>query len=194
MPLLALSPSLSEELKRGAARRASEMAIQDILKELAKLSPEEQQALKGLFAGNSEPVESPKHAPELPRAGKVYFFKQLQRYNVQEETKKGDNLVKIATKLPPRVIAVDEKMAWRLIWKNKGAFEYLGRSSGEHWRQARGAGKSVSEAQAIEYNEMIKNPDLTIPESREKTFFQGKNVAAAARGIEIPWVDGLKQR
>lgn len=169
------------------------MSVENILKELAKLSPEEQKALKSLFGGTEEPSQKEKHAPQAPKAGRVYFFQQNGRYETSEIKKDDDKMMKISHELPPRVIAVDEKMAWRLIWKNKGKFQYLGRSSGDIWRRARTEGKSVSEAQRLEYDEMIKNPDLTVPNSREKTFFQGKTMAVAAKGVEIPWAQGFKQ-
>lgn len=175
------------------------MAIKDVLDEIKKLSPEDRAALREAFgpapeaAKPAEP-EREKHAPEAAKAAPVFFFRQLFVYADTTIKRDGEKLKKMATQLPSRIIAVDEKAAAKLFWKGRGKYEYLGRSDGKTWRAARLAGKRVGEAQAMEYDAMMKNPDKTPPESREKTFFAGTKPGTIARGDQIAWSQGLKQR
>ncbi len=178
------------------------MSLKTILKELEKMTPEERKALQGFFGApaeaKAEKKEEPlreKHGPEQAKASTIYFFRQLHVFRTDEEQAQdgGNSIKKKVTQLPPRVIIADEKMAWRLFWKSRGKFEYLGRSNGQVWRSERAAGKRVSEAQAAEYNAMLKAPDMTPPMNREKTFFAGTKLQSASRGQEIPWSEGIKQ-
>ena len=169
--------------------------IQNIAAELKKLSPEDRAALKDLFAGDTKTDEPPKqkNPPAEPKAERVYFFRQLMVLGDVEVSKKGEKLEKKATQLPPRVIIVDLRQASKLFWKQRNRYQYLGSSDGKVWRRERVAGKSVAEAQALEFQEQQKEPDMTPPPNREKTFFAGTNPASASRGQEISWSEGLKQ-
>lgn len=172
------------------------MALKDILQEISKLSPEDQKGLKQFFGGEKTEVEQKKekNPPEAPKSGRVYFFKQFLVTGNVEITGEGENRVIKVDQLPDRVIAVDYKQAWRLYWKNRGKFQFLGSSEGRIWRQARIDGKSVSESQALEYAEMLKAPDMTPPMNREKTVFRGTKIASVARGDEVEWQTGMKQQ
>ncbi len=164
-----------------------------LLEALKSLTPAERKELGRTLLGEDAKPKAEKHGPEAAKAGKVFFFKQINRYAVFEEEKKADTIIKKATVLPPRVIAVDERQAWRLFWKQGNTFQFLGSSDGTVWRRERNAGKTVSEAQAAEYEAMIVNPDLSPPMNREKTFFMGTKPSTVARGNEIGWGEGLKQ-
>ena len=167
------------------------MALDKVLKELAKLTPEEQKSLRNLFGGT--PVEEKKkNPPEAPRAQTVYFFEQIERFGALKESKRGDIIRKEVERLPNRIIAVDEKMAGKLYWKMKNC-RYLGRSDGKVWSRSRGEGKSVGESQRLEYEEMLKSPDMNPPRNNEKTFFRGTKISQLERGQEIPWSEGIKQ-
>lgn len=167
------------------------MALDSVLKELANLSPEEQKSLRALF-GAPAVEEKKKNPPEAPRAQVVYFFEQLEVFSTVKTVIKDDKVRRTVDRLPPRVIAVDEKMASKLYWKSR-KFRYLGRSDGRVWSKSRGEGKTVAQAQALEYKAMLKSPDLTAPPNNEKTFFRGTKVAQLNRGQEIPWSEGVKQ-
>lgn len=169
------------------------MGIEGVLRELNNLTPEEKAKLAEVF-GAAKQEERKKNPPASPKAGMVYFFKQLTRYGVTEVVKTDEDMKKVATELPERVIAIDEKMASKIFWKQGTKYKYLGRSMGNVWRQARMDGKRVAEAQAMEYEEMIKAPDVTPPSNNEKTFFRGTTLAQAGRGEEISWNAGLKQQ
>lgn len=137
-----------------------------------------------------------KQKPRLPRATQVYFFKQLVVMDVQgieEDREQPGVLKKTAIYLPPRVIAVDEKQAWRLFWKRRRDYVFLGSSPGHVWARARIDGFSVAEAQKLEYDEMLKAPDRTPPMNREKTGFAGTKISQITRGNEIPYGDAVKQ-
>lgn len=136
-----------------------------------------------------------KTPPSAVTAKEVFFFQQNAPFHtesIRADKENPDLLVKEGYFLPPRVIAVDEKSAWRLYWKQRGKYVYLGRSKGLKWRQARLDGLSVSEASALELEEMQKNPDRTVPPSQEKTVFHGRKISQLARGIQIGWSEGLK--
>lgn len=137
------------------------MGIGDIAKELAKLSPEEKEALKELLAPEKKKEVVKKR--ENVKAKTVYFFEQTGRFEVDEVNEKDGKRVIKATGLPDRVIATDEKGAKRYFYKGKGKYRYLGRSDGRTWKSARQDGKKVGEAQALEYEAMKKNPDMTPP-------------------------------
>lgn len=174
------------------------MALENLLKELASLSPEEMAKLQQIFGGNkqiaTEKIDvKKKNPPAAPKAGKVYFFKQMLVLETERIEKKGDEMKKYANQLPPRVIAVDRAQAWRIYWKSRGKYMFLGSSDGRIWRQARSEGKSVNEAQALEYEEMLKHPDMTPPMNMEKTVFRGTKLAQVTRGEEVDWGEGLKQ-
>lgn len=165
---------------------------------IGSLSEEQKAALAQVLAGGAEGVKK-KNPPAIPKAGKVYFFRQLivtetVEIKAKQGEERGIGLEKTVNVLPPRVIAVDEKNAWRLYWKRRGQFVFLGSSDGETWRSARGEGKTVSEAQALEYQEMLKSPDMTPPMNREKTVFAGTKVFQVSRGVEAPWDELKKQR
>lgn len=167
-----------------------------ILEEIAKMSPEERAQARALLGpSEAKPVEEKrtKNPPEVAKAGRVYFFLQIGRFEVERIEKTGDKLMKHANRLPDRVIAVDEKNASKIFWKQRNC-QYLGRSEGLVWRRSRNDGKSVTESQALEFEEMRKAPDMTPPPQREKTFFAGTKIGSAARGSEIPWTDGLRQQ
>lgn len=211
------------------------MALQDLLKEMAKLTPEEQKALRGMFAPVEAAVEADgidpvaleeakadlrviypnvsesslkamavqqvkrvrtKQAPKPAKAQLVYFFRQANRFvaeSIETDKENPDVLKKTGYFLPPRVIAVDEKGASRLYWKQRGKYQYLGRSSGIHWKTARDKGMPVHEAYGVEFEAMQKTPDMTPPMNREKTVFAGTKIAQISRGSEIEWGIGLKQ-
>lgn len=162
----------------------------ELLKALGSMTEEQKKALAQLL---NPKEEKKKPTTEIARAQRVYFFRQLEVYETLSEKKKDDKIIKEVNQLPARVIAVDEKMAWRLYWKQRNKYQFLGSSNGMVWRDARNSGKSVSEAQAMEYEAMLQNPDMTPPESKEKTFFAGRTSAQLSRGQEISWHDGLKQ-
>lgn len=167
------------------------MSIKNLLKDLAALSEEE----KALLASALAPKKVPKlkNPPAPPRAERVFFFRQLERLGTISIERSGDEVKKKADQLPPRVIAVNEAQASKLYWKTRGKYEYLGQSDGRTWKAEREAGKSVSEATASEYEACLTGKNLEPPQNREKTFFQGKSAAAASRGIEMDWKEGLKQ-
>lgn len=209
------------------------MALQDLLKELAKLSPEEQKALRTMFAPQEaetdgldpaaleeiktdlrrvyphisaaslqkmavEQLKKPKvkQVPKPAKAQRVYFFRQGNLFvteNVEADAENPDVLKKTGYFLPARVIAVDEKQASRMYWKQRNKYQYLGRSAGLHWKEARDKGMPVHEAYSVEFTEMQKAPDGTPPPNREKTVFAGTKIAQIQRGNEIDWGIGLKQ-
>jgi len=182
------------------------MALKEVIEELKKLSPEDRAALAEVFgspAAKPAPAQDAeelpegreKNPPEAVKAATVYFFRQLNVMQVEEAKFEPaeQTIRKTATLLPPRVIAVDEQMAWRLYWKQRGKYQYLGRSDGRTWRRERAAGRKVGEAQAAEYEEMLKAPDMTPPMNREKTFFAGTKPVTAAQGREISWSAGMSQ-
>lgn len=130
-----------------------------------------------------------------PKATVCYFFEQRGRFHTDEITVKADDpdmLVKKGYYLPPRVVAVDEKQAVRLHAKNRNSMRYLGRSDGTVWAQARASGMSVSEAQAAEYEAMLKNPDMNIPPFLEKSFFAGRSLVQLSRGVQVDWKTGSR--
>lgn len=212
------------------------MALQDLLKEMAKLTPEEQKALRGMFAPVEaapsatdgidpvalqeaktdlrsiyphvseaalqkmaiEQINRPriKQVAKPARAQRVYFFQQANLFvteNIEADPENPDVLKKTGYYLPPRVIMVDEKQAARLYWKQRGKYQYMGRSAGIHWKMARDKGMPVHEASGVEFEEMKKAPDHTPPPNREKTVFAGTKIAQISRGTEIDWGLGLKQ-
>lgn len=162
----------------------------DILKALGSMTEEQKAALAQLLTPKKEVK---KNEPEMAKAHKVFFFKQLFVQETISEKRKDDKLVKEVRQLPPRVIAVDDKQAWRLYWKQRNKFQFLGASDGTTWRDARNSGSNVAEAQAAEYEAMLKNPDMTPPESREKTFFTGNSATSVSRGQEVSWSEGMRQ-
>lgn len=172
-----------------------------LIDDIKKLSPEERAEMRAMLEMQEEAADDEKlsasrkkNPPASPKAERVYFFKQLLRLHIDEIKKSGDKLQKKATQLPDRVIAVDEKQAAKLYWKGQGKYQYLGRSEGRTWREERMNGKSVAEAQALEYQAMLEAPDMNIPPNRDKIFFAGTKPAMVARGVEIGWADGLKQQ
>lgn len=175
------------------------MAIKEFMAELQKLTPEERAQLSQILS--PQPAAAPlpagreRQPPEAVKAQAVFFFRQLHVVHVDEAKMQADGktIKKVVTQLPPRVIAVDEKMAWRLYWKQRGKYQFLGRGSGQAWRAARLDGKTVSEAQAAEYEAMLAAPDMTPPMNREKTFFAGTKPSIVAQGREISWAAGINQ-
>ena len=141
-----------------------------------------------------------KVAPKPPKAGRTYFFRQIAPFrtdSIETETdSSGQPVLKITGEyLPPRVIMVDDFEAWRLYWKRRNKYQYLGRSEGHTWRQARANGLTVAEAQKLEFDAMIKAPDPTAPMNREKTVFMGTKVSQITQSLgnhnEMEWQKGL---
>ncbi len=172
-----------------------------ILDELKKMSPEERAEARAFLAMQDAPAadtkaqeERKKNPPEAPKAGRVYFFRQIDRIAIEEVKRDGEGLKKTGHALPDRIIAVDEKSASKMFWKHKNKLQYLGRGDGRAWRQARIDGKSIGESQAEEFKAMEANPDRTPPPNNERTFFAGTKIGSAARGDQIPWQDGMKQQ
>ncbi len=186
----------------GAAPAAGEeipevdMALfEEVKGDFRKMYPKLEDARITRLAAEAMKQKKERKPPKPPRAEMVYFFQQhalfvSQKIEMDEET---ELLKKTGYFLPPRVIAVDDKSAGKLFWKQRNKYGYLGRSPGVHWAQARGNGMSVSEAFAVEFEEFKKNPDQTPPANREKTFFAGTKPHQVARGHEISWKAGLKQ-
>lgn len=176
------------------------MDFGEVLKALASLTPEEREKVAGLFGQNVVQKEPPKqkNPPALPEAKPVYFFihlKPIKTTSIRlERNDAGELMVKEADELPPRIIAVDERMASKLFYKHRGKFQYLSRSPGRIWRQARSEGKSVEESQKMELEYAYKNPDHTPPSDHEKTVFAGTKIGSIMRGVQMDWKIGLKQQ
>lgn len=137
-----------------------------------------------------------KQAAKPPKAERVYFFRQVGQFiteDIEPDKDNPDILRKTGYILPPRVIAVDKKGAWRLYWKQRNKYQFLGSSDGTHWREARERGMPITEAYGVEFDYMQKNPDMTVPMNREKTAFHGTTIAQVSRGTEMDWGLGLKQ-
>lgn len=162
----------------------------DILKALGSMTEEQKAALVQLLAPKQE-VKKPTY--EIARAKKVYFFKQLTVQETVSEVRKDDKIIREVRELPPRVIAVDDKDAWRLYWKQRNKYQFLGASDGTTWRDAKNSGRTTADSQAAEYESMLRNPDMTPPESKEKTFFAGSTMAQVSRGQEVSWKEGARQ-
>lgn len=165
------------------------------------MTPEERAELRAVLEMQEQDAENAelqakrvKNPPEAPKAGRVYFFRQIERIRVDEVTREGGSLKKVGTEMPDRIIAVDEKSASKMFWKHRTKLQYLGRSDGRAWRQARLDGKSIGDAQAAEFKAMEENPDRSPPPNNEKTFFAGTKIGSASRGEQIPWQDGMKQQ
>lgn len=209
------------------------MPLKDLLKEMAKLSPEERANLRDIFAPQEaetdqvdqtllaeakselktiyphlseaalqamaiKQINTPKaKQPAKPaKAERVYFFQQADRFvteDIEADKENPDILKKTGYYLPPRVIAVDKHGAWRLYWKQRNKFTFLGSSDGTNWRHAREQGMPVAEAYGVEFEAMKKNPDMTPPMNKEKTVFAGTKISQLQRGNEIEWGIGLKQ-
>lgn len=164
--------------------------------DMRKMYPRLDDARITRLAAEAMKQKKERRPPKPPRAEMVYFFQQnslfvSEKIEMDEET---EQLKKTGYYLPPRVIAVDDKSAGKLFWKQRNKYGYIGRSTGHRWAQARADGMSVSEAFAVEYEEFKKNPDQTPPANREKTFFAGTKPHMIARGHEISWKAGLKQQ
>lgn len=182
----------------GAALPQVDMAaLEEAKKDLSVMYPRLDDARLTKLALEHVKSKQERRPGKPPRAETVYFFQQnalfvTERITVDEEDT--SKLKKTGYFLPPRVIAVDAKQAARLYYKQGAKFGYLGRSPGAHWAQARMHGMNVQEAFAVEFDEFKKNPDQTAPPSREKTFFAGTKPGAVARGQEIDWSLGFRQK
>lgn len=172
------------------------MSLKTLLKDLSKLSEEEKALLASVLAPKQTVAKEStrEHVPPAAaRAETVYFFRQLERYGSTSIKNVNGKMVKEATALPPRVIFVNEAQASKLFWKSRGKYEFLGRGDGKTWQKARESGKSVAEAMDLEYKATIEAGNMEPPRNNEKTFFQGKSIASASRGVEMDWKDGFKQ-
>ena len=172
-------------------------ALEEAKAEFKKMYPRLDDARINKLAVDHVKSKQERRPGKPPRAETVYFFQQQGLFVTEKITvdeAEANKLKKVGYFLPPRVIAVDEKQAGRLFWKQRNKFGYLGRSSGQHWARARMHGMSVPEAFAVEYEEFEQNPDRTAPPNREKTFFAGTKPGQVARGVEIDWKAGLKQQ
>lgn len=171
--------------------------FEEIKGDMRRMYPRLDDARITRLAAEAMKQKKERRPPKPPRAEMVYFFQQHALFVTEkiEASEDGDGVMKkTGYFMPPRVIAVDDKSAGKLFWKQRNKYAYLGRSPGLHWARARADGMSVNEAFAVEFEEFKKNPDTTAPLNREKTFFAGTKPHTIARGQEISWKAGLKQQ
>lgn len=139
------------------------MKTEELLQAIKDMTPEQKKAF-GLIL-NGEEEEKPKITnrevlAENPRAKTVYFF----------EDKRG------------RVIAESQRAASKLYWTKTG-YKYLGWSTGEVWKTAREAGRSIKEAQDAEYKFMLEYGHKDPPPDTRNTN-HGKGIFAATRSLQ----------
>jgi hypothetical protein len=155
------------------------MALKDLAAELAKLSPQERDALKELLGGKEE---RPKPPPEVLRPVTTYHFKQVGRVRVNGVKMVDGKSVYEADALEDRYVSTSEKHASKLYWKQRNRYEYLGRSDGHVYVQAIRDGKRAEEAMELERKSAT---DKTPPPDNERTVL--------IRGRQFGWKEGMNQ-